>query len=93
MKLTPISFEQMIANLVRKGAASIKIERAAANIGCISKGEINHIEVISISGAIFIASVYDVFDGEPKISVDRVFRNCTGRCVDRYTIKRYLYVH
>lgn len=93
MNLTPISFEQMIANLVREGAANIKIERAESSIGCIKKGDIMAIEVTSQRGSIFIASVCDPFGDAPIIKVDRLFRNCHGRCTDRYTIKRYLYVH
>lgn len=87
-----ISFEEMIAHLVRKGAASIKIERANASAGCIDKGDIIAVEVTSQQGSLFIASVCNVFD-TPIIEVDRLFRNCHGRCTDRYTIKRYLYVH
>ena len=87
-----ISFEEMIANLVRKGAANIKIERAQANVGCIEKGDIIALEVTSQQGSVFIASVCNIFD-EPIIVVDRLFRNCHGRCTDRYTIKRFLYVH
>lgn len=93
MKLTPISFEEMIANLVREGAVNIKIERAEASIGCINKGDIMFIEVTSTKGSVYIASVCDVFADAPIIKVDRIIRNCHGRCTDRYTIKRYLYVH
>lgn len=87
-----ISFEEMIANLVREGAASIKIERANSSVGCIEKGDIIALEVTSQKGSVFIASVCNIFDA-PIIEVDRLFRNCHGRCTDRYTIKRYFYVH
>ncbi len=92
MTLKKISFEEMIAHLARKGAANIKIERARANVGCIVKGDIISLEVTSQQGSLFIASVCNVFD-EPVIVVDRLFRNCHGRCTDRYTIKRFAYVH
>lgn len=88
-----ISFEEMIANLVKEGAANIKIERAKANVGCITKGDIIVLEVTSARGSVFIASVQDIFDSEPIICVDRIVRNIHGVCTDRYTIKRYLYVH
>lgn len=93
MTLKKISFEEMISHLVRKGAANIKIERAEAFIGCINKGDIMFIEVTSTKGSIYVASVCDVFADAPIIKVDRIIRNCHGRCIDRYTIKRYLYVH
>lgn len=93
MKLTPISFEEMIFNLVREGARSIEIFRSVSDVGCIKKGDITGIEVTSQAGSSFVATVCDVFESEPIIVVDRVCRNCHGRCTDRYTIKRYIYVH
>lgn len=88
-----ISFVEMIANLVREGAVEFKISHAATSAGCIKKGDIISVEVTSARGSIFIASVQDIFDSEPIICVDRVVRNTHGVCTDRYTIKRYLYVH
>lgn len=88
-----ISFAEMIANLVREGAVGFKIEHAASSAGCINKGDIIALEVTSARGSVFVASVQDIFDSEPVICVDRVVRNIHGVCTDRYTIKRYLYVH
>lgn len=88
-----ISFAEMIANLVREGAVEFKITHAASSAGCIEKGDIISLEVTSARGSVFIASVQDIFDNEPLIVVDRLVRNSHGVCTDRYTIKRYFYVH
>lgn len=93
MKLTPISFEEMIANLVREGAANIKISHARSSVGCLEKGDICAIQVTSQQGSIFCADVCNIFSDQPIICVDRLLMNCHGRCTDRYTIKRYHYVH
>lgn len=83
------TFKQIIDRMIEKGADSIKITRSTSFCGCIKPNDIISIEIIKDVN-IYVASATHVFD-EPKIDIDKLVRDESGRCIARWTIGRFNY--
>ena len=83
------TFKQIIDRMIEKGVDSIKITRSTSFCGCIEPNDIISIEIIK-DGNIYVASATHVFD-EPKIDIDKLVRDESGRCIARWTIGQFNY--